>query len=127
MKSVDEIISHNQHWHKDGECRLPTQDLITLQGEIHSLRQRLAEAEAKVPRWQKIDENTSRDGRTILGFSRYYTVALTIRWDSRKDCWESTWDGQQVIESQDDFGTDYRDPNPMEYWMPLPAPPEGDK
>ena len=63
-----------------------------------------------------------KDGRTILAWDSFALEPTTIRWIS--DHWESCWDGSQVICSQSDFGTDYKDPGCPTHYMPLPPAPE---
>lgn len=71
--------------------------------------------------WQPI-ETAPKDGTTILAWS-IYTDICTVEW--RVDNFVPVCDGRQVIESQSDFGTDYKDVSPLSHWMPLPEPPKG--
>lgn len=69
-----------------------------------------------------------RDYGSSFGATTY--GPWTIAWDGKK--WRSSWDGSRVIESETDFGTDYKDPDPEPtHWhpfdFPLPPSPEGDK
>jgi len=87
-------------------------------------------AERQRDQWQDIS-TAPKDGTEILaGFSNDYgyqenptiygpwTVAFV------RGKWMASWDGLQVIESQTDFGTDYKqtDIEPT-HWLPLPPPP----
>lgn len=69
--------------------------------------------------WQPI-ETAPKDGSTILVWSRY-TEICTAQWCGRK--FVPVCDGSQVIESQSDFGTDYKDIYPLSHWMKLPEVP----
>ncbi len=68
--------------------------------------------------WQPI-ETAPKDGGTIMAWGRYNSEPVPVRW-GRKG-WEAIWDGWQ--ECQSDFGTEYRIPDPLSHWMPLPEPP----
>lgn len=80
--------------------------------------------------WQPI-ETAPKDGTEIIGcfccdygYQEKPTVygPWTIAWDGKK--WRSSWDGSEVIDSQCDFGTDYKSPDcEPTHWMPLPSPP----
>jgi hypothetical protein len=77
-----------------------------------------------VSEWQPIETATEvKEKRTtILGWSRYMNEPATIRWDGRR--WMAVWGGSEVIEHQSDFGTNYKDAEPIEFWQPLPEPPK---
>lgn len=80
--------------------------------------------------WQDMG-TAPKDGTEILavfvndyGYQDKPTIygPWTVRRDGKK--WISSWDGERVIQSQSDFGTDYRDPDiDPTHWMPLPEPP----
>ncbi len=82
--------------------------------------------------WQPI-ETAPKDGTEVLAvFSHDYgyqdkpTVYGPWTVSFWRGLWVSSWDGQRVISSQSDFGTDYRDPDiEPTHWMPLPEPPAG--
>ena len=80
--------------------------------------------------WMPI-ETAPTDGTEIIGlFHRRYdedspaTVygPWTLAWDGRK--WRSSWDGSEVISSESDFGTQYKEPDiEPTHWMPMPEVP----
>lgn len=77
--------------------------------------------------WQPI-ETAPRDGTEIIGlFHRRYDedgpVSVygpwTIAWNGKK--WRSSWDGSEVISSESDFGTEYKEPDlDPTHWQPMP-------
>lgn len=80
--------------------------------------------------WQPI-ESAPKDGTEIIGifFQQYEPGAKptiygpwTVAFSYSK--WRASWDEQRVIESQSDFGTDYKEPDiAPTHWLPLPVPP----
>lgn len=83
--------------------------------------------------WQPI-ETAPRDGTEIIGlFYRQWdadskptiygpwTVAF------KRGRWRSSWDGSEVISSESDFGTEYKEPDiDPTLWQPMPAVPKED-
>ena len=75
--------------------------------------------------WQLI-ETAPKDGTQILAWSEYLLSPVTVFWSPNapnRGAWKSCWECQEVIDYQSDFGTQYKDPNPLSHWMPLPSPP----
>lgn len=82
------------------------------------------------PAWLPI-ESAPRDGTEIIGiFFRKWdedskpTIygPWTVAFDGKK--WRSSWDGHEVIEYMDDFGTQYKGPDiEPTHWQPMPALP----
>lgn len=78
--------------------------------------------------WQPI-ETAPKDGTEIIGlFHRRYDDTSppteygpwTVAFDGKK--WRSSWDGCEVIEYMDDFGTQYKGPDiDPTHWQPMPA------
>ena len=78
-------------------------------------------------KWQLID-TAPKDGTEIIGV--YYRPACdlfaatvygpwTMAWDGKK--WRSSWDGQEVINYMDDFGTEYKEPDiKPTHWQQMP-------
>ena len=73
--------------------------------------------------WQPI-ETAPKNGSTFIGWSKYWDEPLTVAWSSRLGRFVSRWDGVEVIEAAGDSWADYKNPNPLSHWMPLPAPPQ---
>ena len=92
--------------------------------QTRALLDAYAQALAKLAEqeWQPI-ETAPKDGRTIIGWSKYMSEPCTIRWGKREG-WVSSWEGDEVVESMCDFGTDYKDPNPVTHWLSMPLPPQ---
>lgn len=77
--------------------------------------------------WMDIS-TAPKDGTEIIGmfWRRYdndspptvygpWTVAF------KKGRWRSSWDGQEVISSESDFGTEYKEPDiDPTHWQPMP-------
>jgi len=75
--------------------------------------------------WRPI-ETAPKAGGEILAWGRYLSAPVIVSWavlTSDRGAWKASWDGEEVIESQTDFGTDYKDPGPLSHWMPLPEVP----
>jgi hypothetical protein len=64
---------------------------------------------------------TWRGGKTLLGWSRYLLEPVTVAFRNGKLI--AVWEGDQVIECQSDFGTEYKDPNPITHLALLPEGP----
>lgn len=73
--------------------------------------------------WRPI-ETAPRDRSTILGWCHWHDEPVPVQWHRGK--WQAVWDDSPVIESQSDFGTEYKMVDPLSHWRPLPAPPLGD-
>jgi hypothetical protein len=88
------------------------------------LRAAYALGKSHATEWRPIADapDEIKDGRTILAWDSFALEPTTIRWI--RDHWESCWDGSQVICSQSDFGTDYKDPGCPTHYMPIPPAPE---
>ena len=71
--------------------------------------------------WQPI-ETAPKDGTEILLWGPYCERPSPAKWYDGK--WCAYWDGFRVIESEGDFGTDYREFDVPTHWMPLPDPPK---
>lgn len=79
-------------------------------------------------KWHTID-TAPKDGTEIVGvfWRRYYENSpptvygpWTVAWDGRK--WRSSWDGCEVVEYMDDFGTTYKGPDiDPTHWQPTPT------
>lgn len=75
--------------------------------------------------WQPIE--TAPKDAEILGWGEYMDVPAPIKWGGLRhgrQGWRAVWDGNRVISSESDFGTDYVDPEPITHWQPLPEPPK---
>lgn len=79
--------------------------------------------------WYPI-EVAPKDGTEIIGvhFREWEGMKPSVYgpWTIafRGNQWCSSWDGSEVIESQDDFGTTYRETDcEPTHWQPMPAPP----
>lgn len=78
------------------------------------------------PEWFEIprEVDTTRapfDGETVLLWGRFADEPAPARWNGGE--WAAMWDGCRVIESESDWGTDYRTFEAPSHWRPLPAPP----
>lgn len=77
--------------------------------------------------WRPI-ETAPKDGTHILGWGRYNNFPVIVRWGRIRHTWEMGWepsyDGSRVIESESDFGTEYKEREILTHWMPLPERPE---
>ncbi len=77
--------------------------------------------------WQPID-TAPKDGTVVLGWSKLLIHVGTYMWRESSYVPETGWvlacEGAVAIESADDSGYYYCDPEPLSHWMPLPAPPE---
>jgi hypothetical protein len=80
--------------------------------------------------WQPI-ETAPRDGTEIIGiyFREWEGMSTTVYgpWTVafRGKTWRSSWDGSEVISSESDFGTEYKEPDcDPTHWMPMPGPPK---
>ena len=70
--------------------------------------------------WQPI-ETAPRDGTQVLLWGSYNQSVCVGAW--RRGGWDAMHEGSRVIESESDFGTDYKKCDPPSHWMPLPEPP----
>lgn len=70
--------------------------------------------------WHPI-ETAPRDGTIILMAGPCNEIG-TVRYNN--GLWIYTADGYLAIESESDFGTDYREFDVPTHWRPLPAPPK---
>jgi|Laugrespbdmm15sn_2_1035079.scaffolds.fasta_scaffold06166_5 hypothetical protein len=78
-------------------------------------------------KWQLIG-TAPKDGTEIIGvhyrpaddlFSATVYGPWTVAWDGKK--WCSSWDGQEVVNYMDDFGTEYKEPDiEPTHWQPMP-------
>ena len=78
-------------------------------------------------KWQLIG-TAPKDGTEIIGvhyrpaddlFSATVYGPWTVAWDGKK--WCSSWDGQEVVNYMDDFGTEYKEPDiKPTHWQPMP-------
>jgi len=80
--------------------------------------------------WQPI-KTAPKDGTEIMaifcndyGYQEKPTIYGPWTAAYRRGKWMGSWDGANVIESQSDFGTDYKqtDLDPT-HWQPMPKPP----
>lgn len=69
--------------------------------------------------WQPI-ETAPKDGTQVIVCGRYSDDVAIARWDGRY--WSCVSDGCAVIESQCDFGTEYRTFEVPSFWQPCPKP-----
>ncbi len=74
------------------------------------------------PQWQPI-ETAPKDGSRVIMWGRYNSVCIAA-W--RDDRWFVDADESRAIESQTDFGIEYKTFDFPSHWMPLPTPPEID-
>jgi hypothetical protein len=72
--------------------------------------------------WEKIDK-APKDGTIFLATATWYPEPVTVKANPIDGRLVSTWDGEPVIESQTDFGTEYKDAGPFTYFMLIPEPP----
>ena len=80
--------------------------------------------------WKPID-TAPKDGTEIIGiyfrewdYDTKPTIygPWTVAFKGKK--WRSSWDGQEVISSESDFGTDYKEPDSEPtHWQSMPTPP----
>lgn len=64
-----------------------------------------------------------KDGTTILAWSDYNLEPATVHWNEHRKCWRAVWEQNEVIENETDFGTSYKEADPLTHWQPLPSPP----
>jgi hypothetical protein len=72
--------------------------------------------------WQPI-ETAPKDGTQILVCGTYSSDIAIVRFREHDRDWRCVSDGFDVIESQSDFGTEYRSFAVPTHWMPLPSLP----
>jgi hypothetical protein len=70
--------------------------------------------------WRPI-ETAPKDGTFIIVSGRYSDDVAIVGWDERKKDWLCYADGTPVIQSQDDFGTDYLYFAVPSHWQPCPC------
>lgn len=73
--------------------------------------------------WKPI-ETAPKDRAEILASSPYGDLSI-VRWDERAGKWVGMCEGSLVVETEGDWGTEYRYPF-VTHWMPLPEPPRAD-
>lgn len=71
--------------------------------------------------WQPIE--TAPTDREIIVCGRYSPDVSIVRWHPWTKTWRCRADGQDAIESQSDFGTDYIEFQVPMYWMECPKLP----
>lgn len=125
MKSVNETIEAYRELISETNFVSPedSYDMEVVFKEMESLRQRLAEAKAKVPKWQTMDSAPNDGDECLLLYKpdepRSYAWMTACYFD-----WENMFRDQHGPQWVAVGGGPMRKPT---HYMPLPAPPEGDK
>ena len=75
-------------------------------------------------KWQPI-ETAPKNGMPILAWGDILGTVAEYAWSPRYNRWAATHGGEDVIEYQGDFGTEYKfERGTLTHWKPLPRPPE---